>query len=127
VIFVYLTHTRIRFLTVAVLIIVMALSIGALELLTAQKLRREHRYQYGWIAGLAGVGSVGFAVVFLALGLKWIAIEPGSHLDILWLGAYFGFNALGMLGLALRPNLQRQARRNSDEQVNQTVNPGLAH
>jgi hypothetical protein len=54
---------------------------------------------------LAGVSSFGFALVFLLLG-RWIKLGPGSHTDLLWLGLYFGFSAVCMLGLALRLHTQ---------------------
>jgi uncharacterized membrane protein HdeD (DUF308 family) len=97
-----LTRFRISFLTVALLIIVMAMSIGILELVIARTLRRQRHVADGWFLALAGVASFGFAVAFLALGFRWIKIEPGSHSDLLWLGSYFGFSAICMLGLALR-------------------------
>ena len=97
-----LTRFRISFLTVALLIIVMAMSIGLLELVIARTLRRQRHFADGWFLALAGVASFGFAVAFLALGFRWIKIEPGSHSDLLWLGSYFGFSAICMLGLALR-------------------------
>ena len=92
---------RISFLTVALLIIVMAMSIGILELVIARTLRRQRTVADGWFLTSAGVVSAGFAFAFLALGLHWIKIDPGSHADLLWLGSYFGFSAVCMLGLAL--------------------------
>lgn len=100
----FLVRFRVSFLTVALLIVLMAVSIGVLELLSALILRRERHVADGWLLGLAGAASVGFAVVFLALGLRWIGIEPGSRSDLLWLGSYFGFSAICMMGLALRLN-----------------------
>jgi uncharacterized membrane protein HdeD (DUF308 family) len=97
-----LTRFRISFLTVALLIILMAMSAGILELVVARTLRRQRHAADAWFLALAGVASFGFAAAFLALGLRWITIEPGSHSDLLWLGAYFGFSAICMLGLALR-------------------------
>jgi uncharacterized membrane protein HdeD (DUF308 family) len=97
-----LTHYRISFLTIAFLIILMAMSIGILEFVTARTLRRQRHVADGWFLSLAGVASVGFALLFLALGFRWIKIEPGSHSDLLWLGCYFGFSAVCMLALALR-------------------------
>ena len=97
-----LTRFRISFLTVTLLIILMAMSIGLLELVIARTLRRQRHFADGWFLALAGVASFGFAVAFLALGFRWIKIEPGSHSDLLWLGSYFGFSAICMLGLALR-------------------------
>jgi hypothetical protein len=85
---------RVSFLTVALLIIVMAMSIGILDLVIARTRR--------WFFGAAGVISVAYALAFLALGLRWIGIEPGSHSDLLWLGSYFGFSAICMLALARR-------------------------
>jgi len=97
-----LTRFRISFLTVALLIILMAMSAGILELVVARTLRRQRHVADAWFLALAGAASFGFAVAFLALGLHWIKIEPGSHSDLLWLGAYFGFSAICMVGLALR-------------------------
>ncbi|HEY6293970.1 MAG TPA: hypothetical protein VI455_20645 [Terriglobia bacterium] len=85
----------------ALLLVVMATSIGILELATAQTLRRHVADK--WFLGLAGAASVGFALAFLALGFGWIKLEPGPHWrGFLWLGSYFGFSAICMLWLALR-------------------------
>lgn len=92
----------ISFLTVALLIILMAMSMAVLELGVARTLHRQGLLLDGWFLALAGVVSIGFAVLFLALGFRWIKIEPGSHTDLLWLGCYFGFSAISLLGLALR-------------------------
>ncbi len=96
------TRFRIGFLTIAVLVIVMAISAGILELRIARTLRQRCHVADGWFFTLAGVASFGFAVAFLALGLRWFKIEPGSHPDLVLLGSYFGFSAICMLGLALR-------------------------
>jgi uncharacterized membrane protein HdeD (DUF308 family) len=97
---------KISFRSVALLIILMAMSFAILELVTARTLRRQRHVVDGWFLGLAGVASVGFALAFLALGFRWIKIEPGSLSDLLWLGSYFGFSAICMLGLALRLHSQ---------------------
>jgi uncharacterized membrane protein HdeD (DUF308 family) len=91
---------RVSFLTVALLIVVMAVSTGILELVIARTLRQQ-RFVGASLLVLAGVASIGFALAFFAVGFGWITIEPGSHADLLWLGSYFGFNAICMLGLAL--------------------------
>jgi hypothetical protein len=52
--------------------------------------------------------SLGFALAFVALGFGAIKIEPGSHTELLWLGAYFAFSAVCMLGFALRWNGTRE-------------------
>jgi len=94
--------SRISILIVSLLIIVTAVSFGILELLLARLLRRQRHGADGWFFELAGMASIGFALAFLALGLRWIKIGPGSHPDLLWLGSYFGFSAVCMLWLALR-------------------------
>ena len=78
---------RISFRTIALLLVVMALSIGIFELATARTLRRHVPDK--WFLGLAGAASVGFALVFL-----WIKPGPGAHADFLWFGSYFGFSAI---------------------------------
>ena len=89
------------FRTVALLIVLMAMSIGIYELATARTLRRHLADE--WLLGAAGVASVGFASVFFAFVFRWIKLEPGSPAQTLhWLGSYFGFSAICMLGLALR-------------------------
>ena len=82
----------------ALLLILMAMSMGIFELATARTLRRHVADE--WFLRLAGAASVGFALAFLALAFRWIQAEqPGSI--FLWLGSYFGFSAICMLGLAL--------------------------
>jgi uncharacterized membrane protein HdeD (DUF308 family) len=89
------------FRTVALLIIVMAMSIGIYELITARTLQRHFAAQ--WLLGGAGVASVGFASAFLAFVFGWMKLDPRSpSQSLLWLGSYFGFSAICMLGLALR-------------------------
>jgi uncharacterized membrane protein HdeD (DUF308 family) len=104
-----LVRFGITFLTVALLIILMAMSIGILEFVTARTLGRQRHIVDGWFLGFAGVVSVGFALAFFALGFRWIKLGPGSHSDLLWLSSYFGFSAICMLGLGLRLNSLRAA------------------
>ena len=89
------------FRTVALLIVVMAVSIGIYELATARMLRLHLADE--WLLGAAGVVSVGFALAFLAFVFRWIKLESGSPAQTLvWVGSYFGFSAICMLGLGLR-------------------------
>jgi uncharacterized membrane protein HdeD (DUF308 family) len=104
-----LVRFGISFLTIALLIVLMAISIGILQFVTARTLRRQRHIADGWFVGFAGVASVGFALAFFALGFRWIKLGPGSHSDLLWLGSYFGFSAICMLGLGLRLNSLRVA------------------
>ena len=89
------------FPTVALLLVVMAMSIGILELAIALTLRRHVADQ--WFLGVAGAASVGFALAFFALAFRWITPERPESI-FLWLSSYFPFSAICMLGLALRLN-----------------------
>jgi uncharacterized membrane protein HdeD (DUF308 family) len=94
--------SRISLRTIALLMILMAVSIGTLESVTARTLWHQRHVADGWFLGSAGVASIGFALAFFALGFHWIKLGPGSSADILWFGSYFGFSAICILGLALR-------------------------
>ncbi len=90
--------TTIAFRTIALLIMVMAVSLGAHELASAGRLRWRIR---NWLPGTAGLVLVGFALVFLAFVLGWIKLGPAGFAQTLfWLGSYFGFSAICMLGMA---------------------------
>ena len=96
----------IAFRTIALVIVIMAMSIGLYELATARTLRGHPIDE--WLLGAAGVVSVGFAVAFLAFVLRWIKLDPSPSAQTFhWLGSYFGFTAICMVGLALRLNGQR--------------------
>jgi len=90
----------VAFRTIALLIVLMAVSIGSYELVTARTFRAHPVDE--WLLAGAGVVSVGFAAVFLGFVLRWIRLEPSpSGQTFYWLGAYFVFSAVSMLGLAL--------------------------
>jgi uncharacterized membrane protein HdeD (DUF308 family) len=84
------------------LVVVMAVTFGILALTIARTLRG--RVADEWFFGLAGAGSLGFALAFLALVNNWIRLEHRLyHPSIfLWFCFYFGFSAICMFGLALR-------------------------
>ncbi len=91
----------VAFRTLALFIVVMAASIGVYELATARTVRGHLVDE--WLLAGAGVISVGFAGVFLGFALGWIRLEPSpSGQTFYWLGSYFAFSALCMLGLAFR-------------------------
>ena len=118
-----LTRFRISLMTVALLVIMMALSIGVLELRIALAMQRQQHSINKWLLSLTETGSIGFALGFLALGLGWIKTEPGSNLDLRWLGSYFAFSALWklVLTLRLRPDgIPRSGQRRGSPQL-QTV------
>ena len=96
-------NRSITFRTIALVIVIMAMSIGLYELATARTLRGQFIDE--WLLGAAGVVSVGFAVAFLAFVLRWIRLDPSPSAQTFdWLGSYFGFTAICMVGLALRLN-----------------------
>ncbi len=93
---------RLAFTIVALLVVVMAMSIGAYALATARTLRRQHQLLGEWLLAASGVASFAFALAFSAFVFRWIKLDPASPGQSLrWLGAYFGFSAICMLGLAL--------------------------
>jgi uncharacterized membrane protein HdeD (DUF308 family) len=102
---------RISFRSIALLIIVTAISIGVFELITGRTLRLQRHLADGWFFGSAGLASLGFALAFFALGFRWIKPRPGSLSELLWLGAYFAFTAICTLGLALRLHSQSGQRK----------------
>jgi uncharacterized membrane protein HdeD (DUF308 family) len=90
----------ITFRSIALVIVVMAVSIGLYELVAAKTLR-GHRFDQ-WLLSAAGVVSVGFAAVFLGFVFGWIRLDPSPSAQTFhWLGSYFGFSSICMLGLAL--------------------------
>ena len=104
-IFSFGTSRNIGFRTIALLVVVMASSIGIYELAVARTWRR---LAGEWLLGVAGAVSIGFALVFLAFRLSWIKLEPSpSRQTSHWLGSYFAFSALCALGLALHPGKTR--------------------
>jgi uncharacterized membrane protein HdeD (DUF308 family) len=109
----------------ALLLVVMAMTLGILALAIARTLRRHVADE--WFFGLVGAGSVGFALAFLALVNRWIQLErrPFHPLVFLWLGFYFGFSAICMLGLALR--LHRLSPSQSGQWEALPLSPKHAH
>ena len=93
----------ITFRSIALVIVIMAISFGLYELAAARTLR-EHPLDERLLAA-TGVISVGFAAVFFAFVLRWIKLDPSPSAQTFnWLGSYFGFMAICMVVLALRPN-----------------------
>jgi uncharacterized membrane protein HdeD (DUF308 family) len=114
------------FRTIALLIVVMAVSIGIYELASAPTLRRHRTDE--WLLGAAGVGSLGFALGFLAFVFRWIKLDPGSPgQTLLWLGSYFGFSAICMLGLALHLHRSGRSQSGQWEDLSPLGNPKHAH
>lgn len=87
------------FRTIALLLIVMAVSAGILALTAALNLR-DH-VSDKWLLGLAGALAAGFALTFFVLGFGWIRLARPELLN-LWMGSFFAFSAICLLGLAVR-------------------------
>src|SRR5205823_6177855 len=80
---VYTVRLAVGFHTVALLIVLMALSIGSYELVTARRLRRTADK---WFLSAAGVISVGFAFAFFAFVYGWIRLDLPPA-DFHWVGS----------------------------------------
>jgi hypothetical protein len=98
-----LVRGPLSFRPVSQLFVVMAVSIGAFALGTAQSLRSGAPER--WFLSLAGAASIGFASSFLAVGFDWVRLGP-PHTFWIWMSTYFGFCAISMLWLALRVHSQ---------------------
>jgi hypothetical protein len=102
-----------RFQTIALLVVVMAVSIAVYEFSTARVLWPHYFasaqapghalrgfLKSEWLPIAAGVIGVGFALAFLGFVFHWIRLEPASPGQTLrWLGSFFGFCAICMLAL----------------------------
>lgn len=111
----------------ALLLVVMAMTIGLLAMAIARTLRRHVGDE--WFFGLAGTASVGFALAFLALVNRWIQLErrPFHPSVFLWLCFYFGFSAICMVGLALRLHSLDASRSGRWDDLPALGNPKHAH
>ncbi|QOY90361.1 hypothetical protein [Paludibaculum fermentans] len=83
------------FRTIAGLMVVMALGLAALMLSAVRGLRRSAVSL--WLLGLAFAGSLVYALAFAVM-----KPVPETHSELLWVGSYFGFQAVCFLGLAWR-------------------------
>lgn len=97
-----LSATRpLAFRTIALIIVAGAVTMGMYVLATARTSSAQRAGS--WLLAAAGVVAVGFAGAFLGFALRWIPLEPSpSARTFHWLGSFFGFSAICMLGLALR-------------------------
>jgi len=87
---------------IALLVVLMTVSMGALAFVVSRTTRQ-------WIFRLAAAAAFGFAIPFLSLAFRWITLQPGSRLDLIWLAAYFGFAAICLPALAGRVMRPRPA------------------
>ena len=90
----------IAFRTIAALIVVMAVSLGIHELQTTLSAHLSGPRK--WFSAAASIISFGFALAFLGFFLRLIPLAPSPSVQtFLWIGSYFGFSALCMLGMTL--------------------------
>ena len=106
-----LTHFPIPLSAIAVLVMLMALSVAMLASRIARYLPSRPGLPQSHAAGFVWITASVFIAVLLALSLRWIRVEPGSHLDLFWLGSYFAFSAVCMLGLGLQLHAKALRRR----------------
>lgn len=103
---------RFSFRTATQAVVVLAAAIGIIELLTARSLRRHVPDE--WFLALAGVASLGFAILFLVLKPQ----EPSAM--FVWMGSYSGFSALCLLALSFRLRSLRAAIHRMAQSASQT-------
>jgi hypothetical protein len=110
------------------LIIAMAMSFGFLSLAVARTMRHQNNGMDKWLFG-AGATSVGFAFAFLAFVTGWVQPERRAFHPalFLWLCLFFGFSAIGILGIALRVRSLGSSESGSGEVPSPLGNPGHAH
>ena len=75
-------------------IVVLATGAGVIELAVASGIRRHLSDE--WFLGLAGAGSIGFALAFLLVGPR------DEGIMLIWLGFYSAFSAICILALSFR-------------------------
>ncbi len=123
--FTFWANRPIAFRSIALLIVVMAISIGIYELAVVRTSRRHVTAK--WLLGAAGVVSVGFALVFLALAFRQLNVERSPLIDFLWFGSYYGFSAICKLGLALRLRRLELSQAGQWDALPPLGNPEHAH
>ena len=119
-----LVRGPLSFRPVSLLFVVMAVSIGAFALGTAQTLRGGATER--WFLTLAGATSIGFALSFVAVGFSWIRLGP-PYIFWIWMSFYFGFCAIFMLWLALRLHSQGLSQTGQRQALPPLRSPRHAH
>ncbi len=75
-------------------VVVLATGAGVIELAVASTIRRHLSDE--WFLGLAGAGSIGFALAFFLIGPR------EERVMLIWLGFYSAFSAICILALSFR-------------------------
>ena len=111
------------FRPVSLLFTVMATSIGALALATAQTQLRGSRGRTFLIA--AGAASMSFAISFIAVGF-FFRLEP-PQIFFIWISSYFVFCAVFMLWHARHVHSRAIGQTGQMEPLSPLSNPRHAH
>jgi len=94
----------------ALLLVVMATTIGILALADARRVRGFRE----WLLGFAGAAAIGFALAFLALDLRWMTLEQHGSFFLL-LGSFFASSAICLIAVAALLNGHQGARLRLDD------------
>jgi hypothetical protein len=90
----------VRFQTIALLIVLMAVGIGLYEF-AAARVRRPGHQTARWLPAVHGLVTAAFVCAFLASGfdwIQWMRASPAPTINLL--GCFFAFSAISMLGLS---------------------------
>ena len=109
-----LVRGPLSFRPISLLFVVMAVTIGAFALATAQTLRRGGLER--WLLSVAGWASIGFAFSFFAVGFHLVRLGPPNSFFV-WMSSYFGFCAIFMLWLAFRVRSQGLSQSGQTERL----------
>lgn len=93
-----LVRRPLGFRPISLLFVLMAVSVGAFALGTAQ---RRSGAPNRWFLTVSAAASLGFACSFIAVGSGWVRLGPPSSYWI-WMSCYFALTALCMLSMAVR-------------------------
>jgi uncharacterized membrane protein HdeD (DUF308 family) len=118
-----LVRGPLSFRPVSLLFVVMAVSIGAFALATAQTWRDASER---WFLSVAGAASIGFALSFFAVGFHFIRLVAPQAF-FLWMSSYFGFCAIFMLWLAFRVHSRSFSQSGQTGLISPLPRAGHAH
>lgn len=99
-----LVRGPLSFRPISLLFVLMAVSVGVFALRSART--QQSGLPDKWFLNVSGVVSLAFALSFIAVGFRWLRLEP-PHSYWIWMSSYFCLCAIFMLYLALRAYGQR--------------------
>jgi len=119
-----LVRGPLSFRPVSLLFVLMALSIGAFASRTARTMPGGASER--WFPSVAGAVSIGFALVFIAVGFNWVRLGA-PHSFWIWMSSHFAFCAIFMFSLALRLRSQSLSQSGRSEALPRLRSPRHAH